>query len=149
MDKPLTPTMEQVHAHLLRTGWERRPDDPAGTQHWFNPACADYPDDTMTLWDNEPDPTDGGLLEILASDEGRCEHEILADILGQPDTATLLKRIEVIQRDIEVLARVGDLYLRCLDEDPENETLTLGSAMLTTEIREAVERAGYDVRWED
>lgn len=143
-----TPTMEQVHAYLLKTGWERRPDNPPGTQHWFNPPRADYPDDTMTLWDNEPDPTNGGLLEILASDEGRCEHEVLADILGRPDPATLLRHIATLERDLTVLARVGDLYLRSLDDDPENEYLTLGSALLVTEIREAVERQGYDVRWE-
>lgn len=104
MTKPrsaTTPTMEQVHAYLLATGWERRPDDPPGTQHWFNPPCADYPDDTMTLWDGEDDPAGGGLLEMLAADEGRCEHAILADILGQPDPATLLQRITQLEAQLE------------------------------------------------
>jgi hypothetical protein len=44
------------------------------------------------------------------------------------------------ERDLFVLAQVGRMYLDALDDDPENEHLTLPEAMLVTEVREAVER---------
>lgn len=44
------------------------------------------------------------------------------------------------ERETDVLIAVGRLYLDCLDEDPENEALTLLEAMWVTELREVVER---------
>jgi hypothetical protein len=145
------PTLEQVHAYLLRTGWEQRATSRDGFELWRQPV-RDYEDDGMTFPADVQHPDWklylDGMLETFAAMAGRCEHEILADILGRPDPATLLAQIEAMQRDLAVLARVGDLYLTALDDDPANEYLTLGGAMLVTEIREAVERQGYDVRWE-
>ncbi len=143
-------TLDQVRAYMLAHGWERRPDEPAGWENWVHPTYGDnYPHSGTTFRTVEAEREGWGRLdlEVFTIHEGRCEHEILADILGRPDPATLLARIEAMQRDLTVLARVGDLYLTALDDDPANEYLTLGGAMLGTEIREAVERQGYDVRW--
>lgn len=43
-------------------------------------------------------------------------------------------------RDLQVLTQVGQMYLDALDDDPDNEMLTLPEAMLVTEVREAVAR---------
>jgi len=43
-------------------------------------------------------------------------------------------------RDMDVLAMVGRMYLDALDGDPDNEMLTLPEAILVTEVRDAVER---------
>lgn len=51
-----------------------------------------------------------------------------------------LAQHEKTDRDLFVLAQVGRMYLDALDDDPENEHLTLPEAMLVTEVREAVER---------
>lgn len=44
------------------------------------------------------------------------------------------------ERDLDVLATVGRMYLDALDSDPQHEMLTLPEAMLVTEVRAAVER---------
>lgn len=44
------------------------------------------------------------------------------------------------ERDLDVLAMVGRMYLDALDSDPRNEMLTLPEGMLVTEVRDAVER---------
>ena len=49
---------------------------------------------------------------------------------------------EQARYDLRVLAAVGRMYLDALDDDPENEYLTLTEAFLVTEVREAVERWG-------
>lgn len=48
--------------------------------------------------------------------------------------------IKQLKRDVEVLAAVGRLYLDALDNDPDNEALTLVEALRVTEVREAVDR---------
>lgn len=69
---------------------------------------------------------------------------------GEADTLTdaVMAVIGQLEADVTTLAAVGDLYLRCLDDDPANEYLTLGAAIRVTDIREAVQRQGYDVRWQ-
>lgn len=47
---------------------------------------------------------------------------------------------EQTARDLFVLAQVGRMYLDALDNDPDNEYLTLPEAMLVTEVRDAVGR---------
>lgn len=46
----------------------------------------------------------------------------------------------IYRTDMAALARVGRMYLDALDDDPENEALTLVEAFSVTEVREAVER---------
>lgn len=46
----------------------------------------------------------------------------------------------IYRTDMAALASVGRLYLDALDDDPENEALTLVEALRVTEVREAVER---------
>lgn len=141
-----TVTLDQLHAYLEANGWTRQPDGSRGHERWRNPGYGDYEDDGVTFpggadWGGGgTDIYLSGMLESFARMEGCCEHEILADMLGQPDPATLLKRLEQAREDVAILARVGRMYLDALDEDPENEFLTLGAAMLVTQVREAVER---------
>lgn len=45
-----------------------------------------------------------------------------------------------LDRDLDVLAVVGRMYLDAVDADPDLETLTLPQALRITEVREAVER---------
>lgn len=138
-----TVTLEQLRAYLAATGWQQRQPYGRYTDRWHHPSYSDYPDDAMVFHfePDDPDPVRSwGILEGLAQDEGRCEHEVEADILGRPDPATLLKRLEQAREDVAILARVGRMYLDALDEDPENEFLTLGAAILVTQVREAVER---------
>lgn len=140
-------TLDQLHAYLEATGWTRQADGSRGYERWHNPGYGDSPDDGVIFpggadWGG--DHTDiylSGMLESFARMEGCCVHEILADMLGRPDPATLLKRLTQARGDVAILARVGRMYLDALDQDPENEYLTLGGAMLVTQVREAVERS--------
>lgn len=103
-DEAPVATLGQLRAYLEATGWEKRPAKPPYTDYWHHPSYSDYPDDGMVFYFklDDPDPVRSwGILEGLATDEGRCEHEILADILGQPDTATLLKRIATLESQLE------------------------------------------------
>lgn len=97
-------TLGQLRAYLEATGWEKRTAKPPYTDHWHHPSYSDYPDDGMVFYfkADDADPVRSwGILEGLATDEGRCEHEILADILGRPDTATLLARIEELESQLQ------------------------------------------------
>lgn len=97
-------TLGQLRAYLVATGWEKRAAKSPDTDHWHHPAYSDYPDDGMAFHfePDDPDPVrTWGILEGLAQDEGRCEHEILADILGRPDVATLLARIETLESQLQ------------------------------------------------
>lgn len=138
-----TVTLDQLRAYLAATGWQQRQPYGPYTDYWHHPSYSAYPDSGM-VFHFEPGDTDPvrswGILEGLARDEGRCEHEVEADILGRPDSATLLQRLARAREDVAILARVGRMYLDALDDDPENEYLTLGAAMLVTQVREAVER---------
>lgn len=91
------PTLEQVHAYMLAHGWSRRPDDPPGREHWQH-SLRDYENDGMTFPGDDQDPDWAsylsGMIETFAEKDGRCEHEVLAEILGDVDKATLLKRLE-------------------------------------------------------
>jgi len=144
---PNAVTLDQLHVYLAAHGWTRRPDSTRGYERWGHPLYGDYPDSGITFpggtgWaERGTDTYLSGMLESFARMEGCCEHEILADMIEQPDPATLLKRLAQVGEDIAILARVGRLYLDALDGDPENEYLTLGAAMLVTQAREAVERA--------
>jgi hypothetical protein len=42
--------------------------------------------------------------------------------------------------DLDTLSVIGRMYLDALDEDPENEYLTLPAALMVQDVREAVER---------
>jgi hypothetical protein len=97
--KDTAPTLEQVRAYLLAHGWQHRPGGRYEDAYW-HPTYGDYPDSGISFRfkDDDPNPAKTwGLIEGLATHEGRCEHEVLADMLGQPDPATLLKRIEELE----------------------------------------------------
>jgi hypothetical protein len=92
------PTLTQVRAYFEAHGWTRRPDEPPGREHWWHPTYGDHPDSGLTWRSDDPDLMGRlGLGEPLSIHEGRCEHEILADMLGRPDPATLLQRIEALE----------------------------------------------------
>jgi hypothetical protein len=96
----LTPTLDQVYAYLEAHDWTRRPDDPPGREHWQH-LRRDYETDGLTFRTAEVerhgwDPMD---LEFFAMHEGRCEHEVLADMLGRPDSSTLLHRIDELTKE--------------------------------------------------
>lgn len=57
-----------------------------------------------------------------------------------PDRATGGPVAEQTAKDLFVLAQVGRMYLDALDDDPDNEYLTLPEAILVTEVRGAVDR---------
>lgn len=48
----------------------------------------------------------------------------------------------ISNQELDVLLNVARLYLKCLDEDPENEYLNVVEAVRVTEIRDIV--AKYD-----
>jgi len=139
-------TLDQLHAYLEGHDWTRQADGLRGHERWRHPNYGDCPEDGIAFpggsaWGaGGTDVYLSGMLESFARMEGCCEHEILADMLGRPDSATLLKHLALAREDIAILARTGRLYLDALDQDPQNEYLTLGAAMLVTQVREAVER---------
>jgi hypothetical protein len=58
-----------------------------------------------------------------------------------PATAVTIEPADPIAKDdLAVLAVVGRMYLDALDDDPENEMLTLPEAIGVTAVRDAVER---------
>lgn len=138
------PAAARVREYLAATGWDCYP-QPRGDDVWRHPGFGDYPDDgisfpgevtTTDRWDLYVD----GITETLGDFEGRCQHEVLAELLGESGIAALLARIDTLERDLDALAAVGRLYIDCLDADPENEMLTLGGALRLTEVRNAVDR---------
>lgn len=116
----LNPTLDQVHAYMLAHGWSRRPDDPPGRENWQH-QLRDYENDGMTFPSDDQDPGWAlylsGMLETFAAKDGRCEHEVLAEILGDVDKATLLKRLErarAVDRELRERFRVSNDALSAL-----------------------------------
>lgn len=53
---------------------------------------------------------------------------------------TDLAEVAQMRDDNRVLTAVGRMYLDALDDDPDNEYLTLPEAMRVTQVRDAVAR---------
>jgi hypothetical protein len=102
----LKPTPAQFRAYLLAHDWEHRHNGLDGHEHWWHPATADYTDESYSWPPDDPDPIGGGMIEVIADKEGRCEHEVLADMLGEMDTATALARVAELEAERDDLAHL-------------------------------------------
>lgn len=61
---------------------------------------------------------------------------------GPAEIIDAVETLKAQARHLDRLAAVGQLYLKAIDEDPDNEMLTLPDAMWVTDIRDAVEFVG-------
>jgi hypothetical protein len=112
----LKPTPAQFRAYLLAHDWEHRHNGLNGDEHWWHPATADYMDESYSWPPDDPDPIGGGMIEVIADKEGRCQHEVLADMLGEMDMATALARIAELEAE-----RDGEPQWRYRAFGPDNE----------------------------
>lgn len=110
------PTMSQFHDYLLAHNWELRHYDPAGHEHWWHPSSADYVDESYS-WARDDWDAPSDMLEIIAGKEGRCEHEILAEMLSGVDPA-LLDVAEELDREVQFRMSDGTETMYDLHNSP-------------------------------
>lgn len=139
-------TVAQFRAYLLAHNW-RQHSGPEFPSHdvWRNPAYGDYPDGGILLPNGDADIVLGriyasGVLETLARFEGRCEHEVLADTLGEMDAATALAQVVELEAEREQLAVRADGLAAGISE------LEAERLRLTARVAELEAQRDADVR---
>lgn len=107
------PTLDNVRTYLTAHGWTLQVGTQPSIDRWLHPLYGDYPRYGIRIQHDDEDPA-SGLLELLADHEGRCEHEVLADMLGEMDVATVLARIAELEEEREQLVAQARLDLRAV-----------------------------------